>query len=403
LIQNLSHTKRNVALAVLGFLFLWFVWSIRSVVNPLLLGYLTAFILHPMVSKLEGRGMSRGRAVTTVFAAWFLGGVVVFGGLISQGSSLVMEIVNDEALAGEIRSEVQDAREKILEVTGFELPRIALGDIYEMARERITEAVGMGEASQVAATETDAVVPNEGGGVNIQGVASNVGLKAASGLGDALRGFLGSLLGIGGMIFLVPLYAYYLLFELGSMHSSMKRYLPKRDREKLANVGRQIGAMLAAFFRGRLLVCLLKGVILTVGLLIANVDYAFLFGMTGGLLSLIPIVGPLIGFLIAAVLTLASPDHDMLSALLRTGIVFGVGEMIEGYILMPKIIGDSLRMNEVEVLFYLMAGGASLGMLGVLIALPLAAAIKIVMSNIVLPALRDFSDELDEATEKGSS
>ncbi|MDG1498456.1 MAG: AI-2E family transporter [Planctomycetota bacterium] len=401
MIQNLSHSKRNLALAALGFLFLWFVWSIRSVVNPLLLGYLTAFILHPMVSKLEGKGMSRGRAVTTVFAAWFLGGVVVFGGLISQGSALVIEIVNDEALAGEIRAEVQVAREKVLDVTGFELPQIALGDIYEMVRARITEAVGMGEDGQVPSAEGVEVVPTNDPGAGIKGVATNVSLRAASGLGDALRRFLGSLLGIGGMIFLVPLYAYYLLFELGSMHSSMKRYLPKRDREKLANVGRQIGAMLAAFFRGRLLVCLLKGAILTVGLLIADIEYAFLFGMTGGLLSLIPIVGPLIGFLIAAVLTVASPEHSMLSALLRTGVVFGVGELIEGYILMPKIIGDSLRMNEVEVLFYLMAGGAALGMLGVLIALPLAAAIKIVMSNIVLPALRDFSDELDEATEKG--
>ena len=401
MIQNLSHTKRNLALAGLGFLFLWFVWSIRSVVNPLLLGYLTAFILHPMVSKLEGRGMSRGRAVTTVFAAWFLGGIVVFGGLISQGSSLVIEIVHDEQLAKEIKTEVRESREWIQEKTGFEVPEIAVGDIYEMVRERMAEAIDAGRDELVGITGEGVTGTEEESG--IKGVAANVGLKAASGLGEALRGFLGALLGIGGMLFLVPLYAYYLLFELGTMHSSMKRYLPKRDREKLANVGRQIGAMLAAFFRGRLLVCLLKGAVLTVGLMIANVDYAFLFGMTGGLLSLIPIVGPLIGFLIAAVLTVADPEHSMLSALLRTGIVFGVGEMIEGYILMPKIIGDSLRMNEVEVLFYLMAGGAALGMLGVLIALPLAAAIKIILSNIVLPALRDFSDELDEATEKGGS
>ena len=400
MIQNLSHTRRNVALAALGFLFLWFVWSIRSVVNPLLLGYLTAFILHPMVSKLEGKGMSRARAVTTVFAAWFLGGVIVFGGLITQGSALVIEIVNDEALAGEIRAEMVEARAKVLDMTGFELPKIALGDIYEMVRERISEAVGMGEESPSVTTEGGEIVPKSGTASGIKGVAANVGLNAATGLGEALRGFLGALLGIGGMIFLVPLYAYYLLFELGTMHSSMKRYLPKRDREKLANVGRQIGAMLAAFFRGRLLVCLLKGAILTVGLLIADVDYAFLFGMTGGLLSLIPIVGPLIGFLIAAVLTIADPEHSMLSAILRTGIVFGVGELIEGYILMPKIIGDSLRMNEVEVLFYLMAGGAAFGMLGVLIALPVAAAVKIILSNIVLPALRDLSDELDESTEK---
>jgi predicted PurR-regulated permease PerM len=117
--------------------------------------------------------------------------------------------------------------------------------------------------------------------------------------------------------------------------------------------------------------------------------------MTGGLLSLIPVVGPLIGFLFAAVFSMAATDKGALEMLIRTGLVFGAGEMIEGYLLMPKIIGDSLRMNEVEVLFYLLAGHAAFGMFGILVALPVAAAVKILLGEIVLPALRDFSDELD--------
>jgi predicted PurR-regulated permease PerM len=380
-IQNLSHSRRNLALAAFGILFLWFVWSIRVVVNPLLLGYLAAFILHPMVAKLEARGFKRGPAVGLTFAAWFIGAIVVFGGLFAQTSTLVTQVVEDDAMAKTLKSAVEDVRVRLDDV-GITLPKLNVENIVEVTRNRLAAFTEIGGIGGQGSDE-------ETGGIG------TVGLKAAKGLGNSILGFLGALLGIGGMVFLVPLYAYYLLFHLGPMHTSIKRYLPKRDREKLANVGRLIGAMLASFFRGRLLVCLLKGIVLTIGLWALGVEYAFLFGMTGGLLSLIPVIGPFTGFLFAAVATIALHDHTWLSALLRTGLVFGAGELIEGYILMPKVIGDSLSMNEVEVLFYLLVGAASLGMLGMIIALPVAAAIKILLAEIVLPALRDFSDELE--------
>jgi predicted PurR-regulated permease PerM len=434
-IQNLSTIRRNAALGVLALFFVWFVWSIREVVNPLLLGYLSAFILHPMVSKLESRGMSRRRSVNTVFMAWFLGGVLVMGGLFTQVNSLVKR-VNSEVTIASIDLRIDKQVNRLDNLLGIELPRFSVQDFLDISKAEFGSLVGGlgGEApgneeSPNASDELDQLIESafeepaqgegfpagvegleysevrqtpaagdaEGGESNegISNAAVAAGRKAAGGLGRAFLSIFGSLMSLGGLLFLVPLYAYYLLFHLGTMHSSVKRYLPKRDREKIANVGRQIGAMLAAFFRGRLLVCLLKGAILTVGLLVLRVEYAFLFGMTGGLLSLIPVVGPLIGFLFAAVFSMAATDKGALEMLIRTGLVFGAGEMIEGYLLMPKIIGDSLRMNEVEVLFYLLAGHAAFGMFGILVALPVAAAVKILLGEIVLPALRDFSDELD--------
>lgn len=395
MIQNLSTFRRNAVLGVLALLFVWFVWSIRAVVNPLLLGYLAAFILHPMVSKLEGRGMSRRRAVNTVFVAWFLGAVIVIGGLFTQSNSLVSGVILNRPSIESIEAKIEKSSEYLEGKFGMELPAIRVQDFIDVAKDKLDAMMGGGILGEATLVELD-TPPKQGSG-KITEAATEAGIKAASGLGKAVIGFFAALLGIGGLLLLVPLYAYYLLFHLGTMHSSVKRYLPKREREKIANVGRQIGAMLAAFFRGRLLVCLLKGAILTVGLLVLRVDYAFLFGMTGGLLSLVPVIGPLAGFLFAAIFTMADPNLGVLSSLIKTGIVFGIGEMIEGYILMPKVIGDSLRMNEVEVLFYLLAGHAAFGMFGILVALPVAAAIKIILAEIVLPPLRDFSDEIDSS------
>jgi len=392
--KNLSPVRRNLILIGVGILFLWFVWTIRAVVNPLLLGYLAAYILHPMVLKLERRGLKRRRAVNVIFIAGFLGSILIAGGVFLQGKALVTDVVTDPAVRGQISSALESSRTKINDATGVGLPELDLQNLYAAASSFLADSMAGTEAATVA----DGALPADS-----SSAVRDFGVKAAGSVWRRMMSFFGSLLGIGGMIFLVPLYAYYLLFELGGMHASMRRYLPRGDREAISNIGRQIGQMLAAFFRGRLLVCLLKGLFISVGLMACGFDYAFLFGMSAGFLSLIPVFGPMIGFVITAVASIPSfqadvpgpggPEFEVLTVFVRAMIVFGVAELIEGYILMPKVLGDSLRMNEVEVLFYLMAGGASLGMLGILVALPIAAAIKILLKEAILPALASFADE----------
>jgi len=193
------------------------------------------------------------------------------------------------------------------------------------------------------------------------------------------------------MFLLVPLYAYYLLFELGRLHTFVRCYLPKRDRERLTGVADQIGVVVASFFRGRLAVCFVKGLILSIGLWIAGVDYAFLFGMLSGFLSLIPFFGPFIGFV--AAFTIGILDHSVVGSLIRCGIVFGVAEVLEGYVLVPKILGDSLGLHPLVVIFAMLAGAAALGMFGILIALPLTASLVILFRELVLPALQKWADE----------
>jgi len=375
---NLSPARRNALLALVGILFLWFVWSIRAVVNPLLLGYLAAYILHPAVAKLEGRGMSRKKAVNLIFLGGIVGGTLIFFGVFVQGAKLVIDVKENTPLWTQVATSINGSVAKLEGFVGQDLPELNAHELYQSA----VSWLGEGEEAEGEAK------------------ARELGGQAAAVIWRHLVSVFGSVIGVGGLLFLVPLYAYYLLFHLGSIRASVRRYLPKRDRESISNIGRQIGQMLAAFFRGRLTVCLVKGLFISLGLLVLGVDYAFLFGMVSGGLSLIPIFGPFLGFLVTAVLAIPSfpvegaPDQfRVLAPLIRCAIVFGLAELLEGYVLMPKILGDSLRMNEVEVLFYLLAGGAALGMFGVLLALPIAAVIKILLKEVVLPALARFADE----------
>jgi predicted PurR-regulated permease PerM len=371
MLDRLSAQRRNIALLVLAGLVLWFAWEIRAVLNPLLVGYLCAYILHPLVQRVEHLGLTRRMAVNLIFCAGFVTAVVIALGLIVQSRQLAQEtVVNAKASRETVQARLDRFGERLaglgLDVGRIEVPE--LSELDELGQELLRRY-----------------------GDDVQ-AATGAGLHAAGRTLAFVSRLLGKILAVAGFFLLVPLYTYYLLFELERLHSFVRRYLPRRERVRLSAVAEQVGDVVASFFRGRLGVCLVKGTMLSLGLWIAGVPYALLFGMGSGFLSLIPFVGPFIGF--AGATAVALLRHDVLSAFLRTGIVFGLGEVVEGYVLIPKILGDSLGLHPVVVIFALLEGGAAFGTLGILLALPVTATLVILAREFVLPALaRTVDDE----------
>lgn len=386
MIDRLPRLKRNLVLLVLGLAFAWFAWTIRAVLNPLLVGYLAAYILHPVVLRVQGLGLSRRAAVNLTFLTCFLGFVGLTIVLGVQVNRLAHEVIADEGIRTTVQTHFDDFSAFVERTTGFDLGEIRIPDqpaeVKALARDVL---VAFGHAPAEGEGVTTGLVKDYGGAA----------VETAGGLLSWLFALLARSItrvaAFGSYVFLVPLYAYFLLFELARLHEFVGRYVPKRERRHVAEVAQQIGAVIASFFRGRLSVCFFKGLFLSVGLTLAGVDYAFLFGMTAGFLSLVPFVGAFIGFLAAFLVGVI--EHSVVGSFLRTGIVFGVGELVEGYVLMPKILGESLGLHELVVLFAMLAGGAALGVLGILIALPLTATIVILVREFVLPALRDWADE----------
>ena len=398
MIDRLTPTARNIALVALFLLLGWFFWSVRVVLNPLILGYLLAFVVHPLVLALERRGWKRRSAVNLIFSAVALGVTLVALGVFFQARNFAREIIADDGLGATVRLRVDQALEEYKDQISWALT---------MLPQDKRPLDGSGEHA-VAPPAEDAK-PRELHSEDLTRLLSDwwrswlteerveqageVGMAAAGSAVAFLQRVFGSFFAFFGLMILLPIYTYFLLFELERIHSFVTRYLPQRERARLVKIGTQVGEVLANFFRGRLLVCVAKGLFLTIGLWIAGVDYALLLGMGTGFLSLIPFVGSFIGFVFA--LLVGMLEHSLGGALLRVGTVFIAAEGFENYFLIPKILGDSLGLHPVVVIFAIMAGGASLGMFGLLIALPLTASLVILGRELLLPVLADLADRDD--------
>ena len=442
MIDRLSPTARNVALFALFVLVGWFLWSVRSVLNPLILGYLLAFVVHPLVLRLERRGWKRRRAVNFIFGAFAILLTLLGLGIYFQGRGLARELASENGLGRTVRERLEESIDnyhdqiswviQFLPKRGADHPRAPVDGSVP----RDPQSPNPGASTNPSGSGPTAGANPSGANPNTSGAgsttpdgapkpegpvthASSVGDKTADlkrqlgewwsawssdenggvaiemgSVGSAVLSLLGgvkdALLSFGVLLILLPIYTYFLLFELERIHRFVARYLPRRDRERLVRIGTQIGEVLATFFRGRLLVYLAKGAFLALGLAVSGVDYAVLIGFGTGFLSLIPFVGSAIGLVMA--LLVAMIEHSLVGSLVRVGIVFGAAEMLENYVLLPRILGNSLGLHPIVVIFSLMAGAASLGMFGLLIALPLTATLVILAREFLLPVLADLAD-----------
>ena len=375
MLDRLSRGKRNFALLVLAVLVIWFCWTIRTVLNPLLIGYLLAYILHPFVLKVEGRGFSRRAAVNLIFVMGLLLAAGITLGIGYQMRSLVLEFYESAT-----ESPQEPGPDGVVQTPFRERLQHRLDEFAQSLRDL---GIDVGPLELPEALEVRELI-----GLEKVQAAAGAGLKTFVGF---VARFLGGVISVLGFFVLVPLYTYFFLFELGRLHGFVRRHLPKRDRARISRVAGRIGEVIASFFRGRLSVSFLKGVFLSIGFAAVGVPYSLLFGMLSGMMSIVPFFGAFFGFLIAFVF--GTLEHGVVGSLVRTGGVCLAAEVVEGYVLVPKILGDKLGLHPLVVFLALFAGGAAMGMLGVLIALPLTATLVILVEEFVLPALRQFADE----------
>ncbi len=432
--------KRNVGLGIVAVLCAWFAWNVRTVLNPLLLAYLLAYMVHPIVLKLEKRNWSRMRAVNTIYLLCMALGLVVSIVFWSQGSNLSQRVLDNarnqdsglfttlDQRFGELVESHRDSRwvawlldEESAPGSTSESTPEGEGDHGAGLDPAVEPGVVEPDASDPAIAKPDGETPSGTPGIledvavdaiedtmhllpALQRVWNEVVLGADSSVAESAarrgvrvaRNLFGSMLGLISMLVLLPIYTWFLLFDLEKIHGFIREYLPKRERKRFAEVGGKIGEVLSSFFRGQLVVCFLKGLSIAIGLYLAGIPYALFLGLTAGFAALIPFFGASL----AAVFTflvglLGSGDQavEFVPHLIRIVVVFGVAELLEGYVFVPRIIGESLGLNPLVVLVSVFAGGAALGMFGFLIALPLTATLVILAKEFVLPALRDWANE----------
>lgn len=176
---------------------------------------------------------------------------------------------------------------------------------------------------------------------------------------------------------LVPVVTFYLLRDWDDLVAGIRRLLPPRIEPTVSGLAREIDDVMGAFLRGQFLVMIALGLIYTLGLLAIGLNLAFVIGMLAGVLSIVPYLGTLVG-VVAALIAASFQFQDLLHPLLALS-VFAVGQTLEGMVLTPKLVGDKVGLHPVAVIFAVLAGGQLFGFLGILLALPVAAALNVLL------------------------
>jgi predicted PurR-regulated permease PerM len=325
---------RSWQLLVLALLLGGLVWLLAPVLTPFVIAALLAWLGDPLVDRLERRRISRGAAVTLVFAAMTLAAVLAIVALVPlmerQIAKLIEKLPQTVAWANGVVLPWVEAN------LGVGVDRLEPGRIIEMIRAHWQEAGG---------------------------IASTV-MKHATASGLAIAGFLGTLA-------LLPVVTFYFMRDWDVMVAKVRELLPRHVEPTVSRLAREADQVLAAFLRGQLAVMVLLGIIYSLGLWLVGIDLAFLIGMLAGLVSFVPYLGVIVGGG-AALIAAAVQFQDFVHPLLVLG-VFTVGQLAESFILTPRIVGDRVGLHPVAVIFAILAGGALFSFLGVLLALPAAA------------------------------
>ena len=178
---------------------------------------------------------------------------------------------------------------------------------------------------------------------------------------------------------LVPVVTFYLLRDWDLLIRGVHDLLPRNMEAEIGRIVSEVDEVLGAFFRGQLMVMFALGLIYTVGLSLVGIELAVLIGMGAGLLSIVPYLGSIVGVLVAAGAAIFQ-FQDWLHLVLVL-LVFGTGQAAEGMYLTPKLVGDRIGLHPVAVIFAVLAGGQLFGFLGILLALPVAAALNVLVRH----------------------
>jgi predicted PurR-regulated permease PerM len=189
------------------------------------------------------------------------------------------------------------------------------------------------------------------------------------------------------LIVVTPVVAFYLIYDWHRMVDTVDGWVPIHQRATVRRLAREIDAAIAGFVRGQSLVCLILGTFYAVALTLSGLNFGLLIGLISGLITFIPYVGSLTGLILALGVAVAQFWPQYTSILVVLGI-FLVGQFLEGNVLAPKLVGKSVGLHPVWLIFALLAFGYLFGFVGLLVAVPLAATIGVLARF----ALRHYLD-----------
>jgi predicted PurR-regulated permease PerM len=312
----------------------------RVIFAPLLLAVVIIYILNPFVNWLADRGVPRIFGAILGFLVFFsaivLLAIVIFPDIRQQAEGFV------ETFPSLYDNTTQDL-EGILVSAGFE--NVAIIDYSELVDY-----------------------------VNDPANRSTLLSLLFDRLGGVTSGIFEFIL-----IFLVgPVLAFYFLIDLPSVQGRLVNVFPEDDRAEASYVGRQLNAVLGGFLRGQLVVAVIVGVMLSFGYWLIGLDFWLLIGLVGGLLNIVPLLGPWVGGILGVLVAITTAD---LPTAIWAVVVAVIVQQVDNNFVSPSVLKATVRLHPAVTLLALVLGGALAGLWGVIIAVPLVASIKILLGH----------------------
>lgn len=316
-------------------------YLVGDILLPFLAGAALAYLLDPLADRLERAGLGRLAASIVILIAF----VLVFALALLVIVPLALNQV--ASFAEQLPGYVSRLQNLLTEQGGPLVKRFGGEQALDQLQRSIGDLVGQG--ANWVATFARSVWS---GGKAVVGVLS--------------------------LFVVTPVVAFYLLVDWDRMIATIDGWVPPRHRPAVRQIGREIDHALSGFMRGQSALCLILGTFYALGLWSIGLNFGLLIGMCAGLISFIPYVGSISGLMLAIGVALVQflPDWTWVGATLG---VFVVGQFIEGNILSPKLVGASVGLHPVWVMFALLAFGSLFGFAGLLLAVPLAAMIGVLM------------------------
>jgi predicted PurR-regulated permease PerM len=312
-------------------------YLLRAVLLPFVAGLALAYFLDPLCDRLEKWGCGRALATTIVLIGFAIFVVVVLLLLIPLIQAQIVGLIGS-------------------------LPALVAGLLARM--EPLLQFADEHLAPEEVSNLKSAITSQAGSIVQWIGTA----------LAAVLTGGL-ALVNILSLIFITPVVTFYMLRDWDRLVARIDTCLPRRNADIIRAQARLIDQTLAGYARGQATVCLVLGVLYAAGLSLVGLDYGLVVGLLAGLLSFVPYVGTITGFVTSMGLAFAQFSDP-----LSIGLVFGIfliGQVLEGYVLTPRLVGDRIGLHPVWVIFALLAGGTLFGFVGVLLGLPAAAVVGV--------------------------
>ncbi len=308
-------------------------WFLGDVILPFVLGGAIAYCLDPIADRLEAWGLSRVASVAVITLVAILTFIILF--------------------------------------------LLVIPTLIQQTAQLIETAPELFNRLQTALTTRFPDLMVEGSTIRDQLIA--IGETIQSKGGEVINSVLSSALGLINLLVLlvvVPVVAFYLLLDWDNMTAKIDEMLPRDHAPVVRRLASQIDDTLASFIRGQGTVCVILGTYYAIALMLAGLNFGLVVGFVAGLISFIPYIGALIGGVLAIGLALFQFWGDWVSVGIIGGI-FMVGQFLEGNILTPKLVGNSVGLHPVWLLFALSVFGSLFGFVGMLVAVPVAAMIGV--------------------------